>query len=369
MNLNIITPLFVAVVALTSPASGAEPSDRFEPAIRTFMTTAGAPAVSVAISKDSEVIYSRAFGLADVENSVPATRSSVFRIASVSKPLTATAVLQLVDAGRIDLDAPIQKYVPSFPDRYQGVTVRDLLRHTGGIRHYKGDEFASTRHCGSLAEGMEIFAGDAMANAPRAMITYSSYGYVLLGLAIESVSGMPYSEYVRRRILGPARMTRTRVDDIHAVVANRAAGYRRGSDGSLERPDLVDTSCRVPAGGFLSTAEDLARFGTALLSGRLLPERQLSEMMKSQLTAEIVSRTLAALHAPPDFHPPGLGFGWSIGTAKHPDAVLHGGNQQGATAMLYLIPKRSLVIAILTNIEGEGDRITTLADDLADEVK
>jgi serine beta-lactamase-like protein LACTB len=333
--------------------------------MRDFMTTTGAPSVSVAVARDGKLVFEDARGLADLENSVPATTSSMYRLASVTKPMTAVAVLQLAASGKLSLDDRVQKYVPAFADAHGAVTIRDLLRHTGGIRHYKAGEFAATRHCNQLAEGLPVFASDPMANAPGEFITYSSYGYVLLGLAIERASGATFADYLHSNVFVPARMQRTKPDDVHAIVPHRVAGYTKRSDGSLRRADLVDTSCRMPAGGLLATASDVARFGIALLDGKLLAETSRAQMMTSQVPEETVRRTLDHLKAPPGYKPAGMGFGWSIGTERHPDAVLHGGNQQGATAMLFLVPKRRLVIAILSNLEAQGSAITLLAERIA----
>lgn len=355
-----------ASAALAERESPESREARVSAAVQRFMATAGAPSTSVAIARNGAVTFRDAWGLADLENFVPAKPETVYRTASVAKPMTAVAILQLVDQGRIDLDAPVQRYVAAFPSRYGGVTIRDLLRHTGGIRHYRGDEFASTRHCSELSEALAIFADDALENEPGELITYSSYGYVLLGLAVEGATGSRFDEYMRTHVFEAARMRRTRGDDIRAVIHNRAAGYTGDGAGGIRNADLVDTSCRVPAGGLVASAEDLARFGAALLGGRLLKPELVAQMMQSQLSDELVRRTLRHMKAPPDARPPGLGLGWAIGTEKHPEAVLHGGNQQGTTSMIYLLPAEQIVVAILTNIEGKGAEITELAENLAE---
>lgn len=323
----------------------------------------GAPAISVAVVDRGRIAYSRAFGSADLENAVPATPATVYRTASVAKSFTAAAVMQLVASGRLDLGRSIRAYVPELPASYANVTVRDLLRHTGGVRHYRDDaEFVTTRHCDTLSQALAIFAADPLEHAPGEKITYSSYGYTLLGLAVERASGMPYADYMRTRVFAPAGMTATRLDDL-AVVPHRARGYRRARGAPPTNAPLLDTSCRVPAGGFVTTAEDMARFVAALDTGALVPPAQLGEMTRSQITREMVARTLAGIQLPAGYVPPGMGFGWAV----EPDgsAAYHGGNQPGFTSMLYYVPARHLGVAVLTNLEGGGDALTEAARRIA----
>jgi serine beta-lactamase-like protein LACTB, mitochondrial len=334
-------------------------------AIRSFMTEREAPSVSLAIMKDGKLAFSQAWGLSDLENFVPAEEETIYRIASVAKPMTAAAVLQLAQEGKIDLFAPVQGYVSAFPQRYGAVTIRDLLRHTSGVRHYKPGEFGTTRRCGELAEALEIFGADAMEHAPGERITYSSHGYVLLGLALENVIGKSFPDLMEERIFAPAGMVATRTDDPQVIIPNRARGYAKAADGGVRNADLVDTTCRIPAGGLVATAGDVARFGGALLEGRLLENDWLVMMTSSQLPPETVARTLEFLGAPPGYEPPGFGFGWALGTEKNGKAVWHGGNQQGATSVLYLVPDEQLVIAILSNLGGQGDAMVALADEIA----
>lgn len=340
-------------------------SDLVTAEVKRFMSRYEAPSVSIAIMQNGELVLAEAFGLADVENFVPAEDETMYRIASVTKPMTAAAVLQLAESRRLDLDAPIQRYVEKFPAKYGAIAVRDLLRHTAGVRHFKEGEFATTRRCEQLEESLQIFAADAIEHAPRERVTYSTYGYVLLGLAVENVSGMKFGEYMKKHLFTPAGMTSTRTDDYRALVPNRARGYMKSEAGSIRNADLVDTSCRIPGGGLISTATDVARFGNALMTEKLLSRASVAMMTAPQVPAETVKRTLAFLKAPAGYEPPGFGYGWAIGTPGNRTSVWHGGNQQGTTSMLYLIPEKRQVIAILSNIEGEGDAIVALADSVA----
>jgi serine beta-lactamase-like protein LACTB, mitochondrial len=355
----------VAHAGVAAERLTASQQDTIASAVASFMTGRTAPSVSLSVMIDGELEFSEAYGLADLENFVPAQEETVYRVASVAKSMTATAILQLAQDGTIDLSAPIQRYVPIFPARYGEVTVRDLLRHTSGVRHYRAGEFGSTRRCETLAEGLEIFVADAMEHPPGERVTYSSYGYVLLGIALENLTGKSFPDLMHERVFAPAKMVATRSDDPRALVANRARGYVKAEGGGVRNADLVDTTCRIPAGGLVATARDVAMFGRALLEGRLLEKEWVARMMASQLPAETVTRTLEFHGIPPEHQPPGFGFGWALGTETHEAAVWHGGNQQGATSILYLLPDQQIVIAILSNIQGQGEAITALADEIA----
>src|SRR6267378_3950851 len=133
-------------------------------------------------------MYSEGFGYADLEERVPVWPTTKFRIGSISKPLTATALVQLVEAGKLDLDAPVQKYVPSFPEKGAVITTRMLAGHLAGIRHYQGDEFNIQKHYANVLDGVKIFENDPLVSPPGTKFNYSSYGYNLLSAVVESAA-------------------------------------------------------------------------------------------------------------------------------------------------------------------------------------
>src|SRR5690606_7023688 len=246
-----------------------EQLSRIRDAIGTFMSEHRVPGVSVALVVDGRLQWEDGFGFTDLENFVPARPESVFRLASISKSLTAVAVMQLAEAGKLDLDAPIQTYVPEFPEKQYKVTARDLLRHMAGIRHYRADEIGNTRHYRDMVEALEIFKDDPLLFEPGTRYGYSTYGYTLLGLAVERASGQDFMSYLREHVLEPSGMRRTRDDDLGALIPNRARGYDL-EDGRLVNAGLFDPSYKVPGGGIVAPAGDLARLAIALQEGRLL---------------------------------------------------------------------------------------------------
>jgi CubicO group peptidase (beta-lactamase class C family) len=197
-------PAAARTVGVPSPALVA----RVDSVVQPLMAGARVPGLAVAVAVDGVVRWERAYGYADLEQCVPVTRFTMFRLASVSKPVTAIAALQLAEQRKLDLDAPIQRLVPEFPETPTPITVRQLLAHTSGIRHYRGDEAMSTRQYASLASALAIFAGDSLVHPPGTAYAYSTYGYTLLGLAVERAAGQPFLEQLRTRVLEPAGVSR-----------------------------------------------------------------------------------------------------------------------------------------------------------------
>jgi serine beta-lactamase-like protein LACTB, mitochondrial len=352
--------------AQRAPALTPAQSAAIEREIRAAMTSTKAPAVSIAITRDTSIVLQHTFGTADLENNVPATDQSVYRIASVSKPITAVAVMQLVEQGKLDLDAEIQKYVPEYPEQVKPITLRQLLLHTSGIRHYKSErEFSTILNCDSLAEAIPIFGDSPLEHPPGDKITYSTWGFVLLGVAVERASGLRFTDYLQRHIFKPAGMVDSRQDVVFDIVPHRVRGYERHQNGEIHNPQLVNTSCRIPAGGLLSTAGDLGRFLIALQNGRLLKPATVDIMFRNYVTPDLIQRTVAGQTIPPGYEFPGFGLGWAISTPGRKGVLWHGGNQQGATSIIYWIPQTRTGIAILMNLEAQGNEIVALADKIA----
>jgi CubicO group peptidase (beta-lactamase class C family) len=259
-SMLVVIALVSASIAAQQPAGlAADKLEKIEKAISSEMLRQSIPGLSVAVVVNHKLVLSNGYGLADLENSIPAKAMTAYRLGSISKPITAAAVMQLVERGKLDLDAPIQKYCPAFPEKQWPVTARLLLGHLSGVRHYNSDaEFASTRHYGSITEGMEMFKSDPLLQEPGAKYTYTTHGYSVLGCAVEGASGMKFDEYVRENITKPAAMYRLQVDDVYTLIPNRAQGYQKSQSGQLRNSALADTSYKIPGGGFISTVEDLA---------------------------------------------------------------------------------------------------------------
>lgn len=327
----------VWVGACACRARAADPS-RLEGFLTEQLNQHRIPAISAAAADRGALIWSAAQGLADIENNVKVARGTVFRLGSISKPITAVAAMQLVEQGRLDLDAPVQKYVPTFPAKPWPITPRLLLGHLSGIRHYRGpEELMSTRHYTSLADALKIFADDPLESEPGTKFRYTTYGYNLLGAVIEAASGMRFTEYLREHVFGPAGVERIQADDVYRIIPNRARGYRMTPAGVVQNCALADTSNKIPGGGLVATAEDLVRFALALQQGRLVKPQTLEQIFTSQRTR--------------DGRPTGYGLGWYITERAGKKWIEHSGSQPGASTELLMLPERGLAVAVLTNME------------------
>ena len=211
---RLTTVAFVTFLS-ASVASGQSPEAKARVYLEELWRESGTPAISVAILAKGRLVFSEAVGFADLEHLVPASPSTVFNLGSVSKGITAVAVLQLVERGAVDLDERIQTYVPSFPDKGQRITVRHIFTHTSGIRHYRASDFPddpefqqSYKHYDSFEEAIGLFKDDPLLFEPGAFYNYSSYATNLLQGVVESASGLGFEEYLREHVWRPAGSTR-----------------------------------------------------------------------------------------------------------------------------------------------------------------
>jgi serine beta-lactamase-like protein LACTB, mitochondrial len=319
--------------------------------LSTEMTAQGIPGASVAVVTDLQLQWAGGFGMADVENGVPATADTNYRIASINKSLTAVALMQLVEAGKMDLDAPIQKYVPSFPQKQWPVIVRDVMHHVSGIRHYKkvnDAEKNSTKFYPTLAEGLNLFKDDPLEFKPGTKYLYSSQGYTLLALAVQGASGVDYYDYLQKHIFDPAGMVTARVDSVAAIIPHRTQGYVRPKGGGpLQNSALADTSNK---GGLCSTAVDVAKFGIAFLSGKLVKPETVEQMFKVHPATQRDKNTLGY----------GLGFSvtWTGSKPGEGERIINKtGDQQRVCALLYLRPEKKCIVVLMFNLEATAHRL------------
>lgn len=310
-----------------------------------------APGVSIAVARDGRLLWSEAIGCADLELQVPVERTTRLRIGSVSKPLTAAALGRLVEDGRLDLDAPVQRYVPDFPKKAWPVTTRELAGHLAGVRHYEDGEFEIRDHYPNVRAGLAIFEKDALLFEPGTRFSYSSYGWNLISAVLEAASGEPFLELMQKSVFDPAGLSHTAPDDPAPIVPGRARFYTRNEKGSVVNAGFVDNSYKWAGGGFLSTAEDLVTFAFALLDGRLLRPETVRLLWTSQKTK--------------DGQETGYGLGWSVrDDEKGRRRVYHSGGAQGGTAFLVIYPAERLAAAMIVNSDesftGETLRIAEM---------
>lgn len=238
------------------------------------------PSISAGLLERDKVTWLSNAGLADIENNVLATTSSVYRIASISKSITAIAILQLWERGLISLDTDARAYIPTFPVKKYKFTIRQLLNHTSGIRNYKEGEFDSKKFYASTDDALKLFAYDSLNFEPGTKYEYTTLGYTLLASVVESVAKINFEDYILNNILLPAEMSSTLIDKQRSLIHNRARGYEKDAEGKIINAPLADLSVKVAGGGLLSTSRDLLMFAKAILENKLLKHSTLSMMTK-----------------------------------------------------------------------------------------
>ncbi len=297
------------------------------------------PGLVVGFSKDG-CRWVKAYGTADLENGTPMDTASMFRLASVQKTMTAVAVLQLAERGRLDLDAPIQRYVPYFPTKPWPITARELLGHLSGIPHYVDREREQhfTKHVGTR-EAIAVFQDFDLVAEPGTKYLYSSYGYNLLGAAIEGASGKGYADYLRDHVWAPAGMRDTRMDDPVALIPRRVRGYQR-VDGAVTNAEFIDVSSRFAAGGTRGTVPDLLRFLEALGSDRLLTPASRA-LMWTPMTTRAGERVPYAM-------------GWQIPPfTNRGSLVMNDGGQPETRTFILSVPDQHFAMALAMNLEAD----------------
>lgn len=353
------TALAVSLFFLLAPISYAQqtaplPAEKIkliEAAIAAEMSRQNIPGLSVAVVTDNGLRWSNGYGFADLENFVPAKAGTVYRLASISKAVTAVAVMQLAERGKLDLDAPVQKYCPAYPVKQWPVTSRHILAHLSGIRHYKSEEeYGSTRRYDTIVAGLDMFKDEPLLHEPGVKYTYTTFGYSVLGCAVEGASGQKFADFLGENLFKPAAMDRMRVDSIGDLIPNRAQGYQRTRDGKLRNSDIADNSYKIAGGGFVSTVEDLAKLAIAVHTNAVLKRETVEQMLTSQKLR--------------DGKETNYGLGWSVQMQNNQKTVGHSGAQQRVSTYLHMIPARNFAVALMVNVEDT--RLRSLADQITE---
>ncbi len=327
-----------AVVESASVHADAIEKSRAEIAV---LMQSGAPGVSIAVGVDDELVWAEGFGYANVEHSVPVTPLTKFRVGSVSKTMTSIALGLLYEEGLIDLDAPIQAYLPEFPIKEKGtVTSRLLASHRAGIRHYlpDGSDNLIKDHYDNVIAALEVFDRDPLIAVPGELYSYSSHGYNLLSAVLQRASGTDYLTLMRSRVFGPLRLIETVADHTDFIITDRASAYAR-RDGSLINAPFVDNSYKWAGGGFLSTPSDLVKFGFGVFNSGILEPATLDLLLSPPLlpTGEIAEQN--------------YGLGWrSFDEAG--DWVGHTGGSIGGNTLFMVNPEAQVVVAVVCNLSG-----------------
>jgi len=361
-------PFFCLLLWLLAlPAFALEPA-QITALLETLRTEAKAPGASAAIMVKGELIYSGGEGLADVENEIPLNGQSVHNIGSVSKLHGVIAIMQLMEQGKIDLDAEIQTWVPWFPRKQAPITLRHILTHTSGIRHYQDGEFGEGdvlrfRQFDDIETASARWRDDPLLFTPGSHWHYSSYATNLLQAVIEQVSGQSLEAYLKEHVWTPAGLTDTHLDIPTRIIPRRTRGYQFDTEtGTLTNAIQENVSYKYIGGGILSSDEDSIRFAHALNAGRLLKPETIAEMYRPQLGPEI----RPGPNAKEDAKTPVQGLIWMIETATDGREYQgHAGGVKGALAYLLNDSARDVVIAVYANAWGGKADLKATAEQLA----
>jgi CubicO group peptidase (beta-lactamase class C family) len=313
------------------------------------------PGGVVLVAQKGQIIYKKAFGMADMELNVPMKEAMVFNIASITKQFTAVAILQLMEQGKLSLQDEITKYLPDYPTGGQKITVENLLTHTAGI---PGSEPAAiTRLQGerrwiTLPEIINTFKSRPLDFAPGTKMIYSNNGYMLLGAIIEKVSGVSYREYLEKNLFKPAGMTETLFGDDYIIVKNRVPSYIYSrSDSRFFNALNGKVEIAYSAGAIQSTADDLFKWNRALLAHKLIKKESLE---KAQTEYKL-----------PNGKATYYGYGWFIGNIHGSPLVEHGGNMGGFMSHAIYLPQEDVFVGVFYNFRVPNRLPEFLAGDLA----
>jgi serine beta-lactamase-like protein LACTB, mitochondrial len=327
-----------AILQLPEPRSAAHTLtvDQARERVRAWLAEKNLPGVSVAVGVDGNLVWAEGFGWADLEQRVPVSPLTRFRIGSASKGLTSAAVGLLHERGALKLDAPVQTYVKSFPEKQWPISTRQLMGHVAGIRHYQNEEPYSSKHYGSVLECLEIFSGDPLLFQPGTKYSYSTYGWNLVSAAVEGAAREPFLEFMRREVFAPIGMRHTVPDDVFLIVPDRASFYDRDSDGRLRNERHVDQSNKWAGGGFLSTPSDLVCFGFAMLDAELL-KRETVDLLWTPLLLESGESTR-------------YGLGWLSNVLDGRKMVASPGSSIGGMTSFIIFPEQRVVLSVMSNV-------------------
>ena len=306
--------------------------------------------VTAGVLHKGKIIWIGSRGFADLGNKVPAKPNTIYRVASISKVITAVAVMQLVEKGKINLDADARNYIPYFPKKKWKFTTRQILQHTAGLRTYRTGEFNSTVEYSSTREAVDVISKDPLEYKPGTKYLYTTLGYNLLAAIIENTSGLSFNEYLKKNIFIPSGMLSTRLEVHKEIIPDKAKGYDKNLYRKLQNAPLADLSIKYAGGGIISDAEDILKFADSLIRGKLLQPAYLDSML---VPARLQNgKTLTS------------GLGFEFNKDKDKDYFFgHYGYGTGFVSLLAIFPKDSVAVVHLINTADRG--IESPALDLA----
>lgn len=349
--------LLISVPASAQWTRSSNESQEETARIRNFLqrvaNESGAPGVSAAVMIQGRMAFSGGVGFADLDNQVRQTGKTVHNIGSISKAVAVLAIMQLEEQGLLRLDDEIQKYLPYFPRKEKPITIRHILTHTSGIRHYNQRDSEDQgvkrmRHYEDFEEATKLFRDDPLLFMPGDYYNYSSFSSNLMHGIVEKVSGMPFEAYLKKNIWEPAGMLATSFDVPSRIVAHRGKGYVRDEKGVLINAPYEDVSYKYAGGGIVSTPEDMLYLVKALNKGHLLRNSTLDKLYFKHFNIREKQWGAKKTDNPPSVW---QGLIWQIGTdVKDRTWYGHSGTVKGTRSYLLNFPDDGVIIALQANI-------------------
>lgn len=326
--------IVTGLLLLPMPATG----NPYDAALARYFKPDG-PGAVVLVAKDGKTVFRKAYGLADLDRKRELDPAAQMRIGSITKQFTAVAIMMLAEEGRLALDDDITRHLPAFPARGKKITIEHLLTHTGGVPNFTGKPgFVPNMAKEVTVQGMiDSFKDDPLLSEPGTRFAYTNSGYFLLGAIIEKVSGMPYARFLEQRIFVPLGMLDTAHDGQAKGNALRAVGYTSGGPGFEPAPPIAMTQIYA-AGALVSTVDDLARWDSAISSGRLLKARSWQRAFTPYKLAGGSST--------------GYGYGWGTGKVRGSPTIEHGGGINGFTSFAMRLPEEKVFVVVLSNSDN-----------------
>ncbi|HTF22119.1 MAG TPA: serine hydrolase domain-containing protein [Chryseolinea sp.] len=316
------------------------------------MERQGIPGASVAVVYAGKIIYKNCFGLANVEYSIPVKRESPFKIASLTKPFTAIAIMQLMERGKISLDEKITTYLDGLPAEWSSITIGQLLHHTSGLADYfKAPDWSwknSWRIDLNHDEFIQMCSRSPMVYPPGTKMKYCNTGYYLLGMVIEKASGLSYEEYLSEHIFRPIRMSHSQLDKGQSIIYNRVSGYTL-YDKALKNAEFTSDTWAYSEGGIITTAEDLAKLDSSFYTNALLKKASLEQLWLPSKLTDGSDGIIGDNGAGKSNH---YGAGWFISDYKGHRLILAGGNKPGYTCTFFRFPDNQVSVIILSNLSS-----------------
>lgn len=329
----------VLLFVLYGSTFGQNENDLLNEKLDRFLLESQTAGVSAAYAINDTIVWQSAAGYADIkENKVFKTNTKT-RMASIAKSMTALAIMQLWERSLLDLDAPIQTYIPEYPKQpTTQITTRHLLSHTSGISGYANNkERNNTRDFSSLTEALEVFKDRKLLFEPGTRYSYTTYGYTILGVIIERISNMAFEDYMQKHIWDKAAMADTGVARYGALSERTSKIYRRkGGKGQAKEGMETNLSDRIPGGGLYTTVTDMIKFGNAVINNVFVTSETF-ELMRQHHSLEKERN--------------GYGFGWFLyGSKPNEGAIIgHSGAQMGCSSQLWIVPEKKVVVIVLAN--------------------